>query len=260
MSNASSWFTVENIDNATFAISEYGHWTQVHSYLFVGKERAALIDTGLGIANIKEVVQQLTILPVLVITTHVHADHIGGHSLFADIAVHEHDKSWLENGIPIPIEQFRKYITKEPFTKKPPESFRIESYNVFTGSPSQILKDSETIELGNRTLEVLHTPGHSPGHICIFERDTGYLVTGDLLYEGTLYAFFDSTDPQLFAKSIKRLNALSHISRLLPGHNRLNISVDLLSEADNAFDEISVQNKLKQGTGLHEFEHISIKL
>ncbi len=65
MSNASDWFTVENIDNATFAISEYGHWTQVHSYLFIGKERAALIDTGLGITNIKEVVQQLTQLPVL---------------------------------------------------------------------------------------------------------------------------------------------------------------------------------------------------
>lgn len=260
MCNASNWFTVENIDNATFAISEYGHWTQVHSYLFIGKERAALIDTGLGIANIKEVVQRLTNLPILVITTHVHADHIGGHSLFTEIAVHENDKSWLENGIPIPIEQFRKYITKEPFTKKPPESFRIENYTVFTGSPSRILIDSETIELGNRTLEVLHTPGHSPGHICIFERDTGYLVTGDLLYEGTLYAFFSSTDPQLFAKSIHRLNALSHISTLLPGHNRLDIPVDLLSEADNAFDEISVQNKLKQGTGLHEFERISIKL
>jgi len=85
-------------------------------------------------------------------------------------------------------------------------------------------------------------------------------VTGDLLYEGTLYAFFSSTDPQLFAKSIYRLNALSHISKLLPGHNRLGISVNLLSEAKTAFDEISVQNKLKQGTGLHEFEHLSIQL
>ena len=112
MSNASNWFTVENIDHATFAISEYGHWSQVHSYLIIGKERAALIDTGLGIANIKEVVQRLTQLPVLVITTHVHADHIGGHSLFTEIAVHENDKSWLENGIPFPIEQFRKHLTK----------------------------------------------------------------------------------------------------------------------------------------------------
>ncbi len=260
MSNASNWFTVEKIDNATFVFSEYGHWAQVHSYLFIGKERAALVDTGLGIANIRNVVQPLTNLPILVITTHVHGDHIGGHSLFTEIAVHENDKGWLENGIPVPIEQIRDYVVKEPFTKKPPESFRIENYTVFTGSPSQILKDSESIELGNRTLEVLHTPGHSPGHICILERDTGYLVTGDLLYEGTLYAFYPSTDPQLFAKSIHRLNTLSHISKLFPGHNRLDISVDFLSEADSAFDEISGQNKLKHGTGLHEFEHISIKL
>ena len=85
-------------------------------------------------------------------------------------------------------------------------------------------------------------------------------MTGDLLYEGTLYAFYPSTDPQLFAKSINRLNALSHISRLLPGHNRLDISVNLLSEAKNAFDAISGRNRLKHGAGLHEFEHISIKL
>ena len=123
MSNASNWFTVETMDSATFAISEYGHWTQIHSYLFVGNERAALIDTGLGIANIKEIVLQLTQLPVLVITTHVHADHIGGHSLFTEIAVHENDKSWLEHGIPIPIEQIRKYITKKPFIRGEDTSF-----------------------------------------------------------------------------------------------------------------------------------------
>ena len=61
------WFHIEKIDNETFAISEYGHWEEPHCYLLLGTERAVLIDTGLGVANIKSVVNSITFLPVLVI-------------------------------------------------------------------------------------------------------------------------------------------------------------------------------------------------
>ena len=73
------WFTVEKIDEDTYAISEYQHWEETHCYLLCGTKRALLIDTGLGVANIKEVVDKLTMLPIFVVTTHVHWDHIGGH-------------------------------------------------------------------------------------------------------------------------------------------------------------------------------------
>ena len=99
----SDWFTIEKIDNNTYAISEYGHWEKMHSYLLIGKTYALLIDTGLGIGNIKKEVDLLTDLPVKVVTTHVHWDHIGGHSLFSDISVHTDDAKWLKSGIPIPI-------------------------------------------------------------------------------------------------------------------------------------------------------------
>lgn len=94
------WFTVETIDDETFAISEYKHWEEVHSYLLIGRERAVLIDSGLGVSNIKNVVANLTALPVLVVTTHVHWDHIGGHSLFNDVAVFETEKDWLAASSP----------------------------------------------------------------------------------------------------------------------------------------------------------------
>lgn len=48
------WFTIEKIDNTTFSISEYKHWEEFHSYLSLGNEKASLIDTGLGIPNIKK--------------------------------------------------------------------------------------------------------------------------------------------------------------------------------------------------------------
>ena len=85
----SSWFTTEIIDKDTFAISEYRHWEETHCYLLCGTKKAILIDTGLGVANIKKVVDSLTSLPVTAITTHIHWDHIGGDKNFDIIAVHE---------------------------------------------------------------------------------------------------------------------------------------------------------------------------
>ena len=90
-----SWFTVETIDSQTYAISEYRHWEETHCYLLCGREKAILIDTGLGISDIRKVVERLTDLPVTVVTTHVHWDHIGGHGLFDTIAVHELEKDIL---------------------------------------------------------------------------------------------------------------------------------------------------------------------
>ena len=76
------WFTVEEIDASTYGIAEYGQWMKVHSHLFIGDEMAILADTGLGVGNIRAVVESLTRLPVKVVTTHAHWDHTGGHHLF----------------------------------------------------------------------------------------------------------------------------------------------------------------------------------
>lgn len=83
------WFTVEKIDADTYAISEYKHWEETHCYTICGTKKAILIDTGLGISNIRKIVECLTTLPITVVTTHVHWDHIGGHKYFEHIAVHE---------------------------------------------------------------------------------------------------------------------------------------------------------------------------
>ena len=83
--NIKSWFSVEKIDSDTFAISEYKHWEETHCYLLCGTEKAVFIDTGLGVGNIREIVDSLTSLPVTVMTTHVHWDHIGAHRYFEKI-------------------------------------------------------------------------------------------------------------------------------------------------------------------------------
>lgn len=254
------WFTVEEIDKDTFAISEYNHWEKAHSYLSIGNKIACLIDTGLGIGNIKQITDSLTDLPIKVITTHAHWDHIGGHSLFDNICVHENDVEWIRKGIPVPINNIKTNLVKGVRKELLPEEFDLKNYCIFKGEPRHILNDGEKINLGNRKLLVLHTPGHSPGHICLYERERGYLYTGDLLYKGTLYAFYPSTNPNDYYKSLKKISKLGKVDRILPGHNDINIKKGLITEARQAFEEIEEKGLLTHGSGLHEYNSLKIKL
>ena len=74
-----NWFTIEQIDRDTFSISEYKHWEETHCYLLCGEKYAILIDTGLGVSNIRKIVDSLTKLPVMTVTTHVH-HHRGSYT------------------------------------------------------------------------------------------------------------------------------------------------------------------------------------
>jgi glyoxylase-like metal-dependent hydrolase (beta-lactamase superfamily II) len=253
------WFTVETIDESTFAISEYGHWEKPHSYLFKGSEKSVLLDTGLGIGNIKSVAEELTDTPIVAVVTHAHWDHTSGLHGFTYIGVHELDKGWLEKGLPIPEEQIKVNLLKEPFTKNAPPAFSVASWKPFIGRPTLVLKDEDEINLGNRILQVIHTPGHSPGHICIYEEAKQYLATGDLLYEGKLDAFYESTDPAHFRSSIEKISKLK-VNKLLPGHNKLDLPVSYIEEAKAAFNFLKDQDLLKHGTGIHNFKNLLIHL
>ena len=162
------WFTIEKIDDNTFAISEYKHWEESHSYLLIGNDQALLIDTGLGIENIKKQIDNITELPIIVATTHVHWDHIGGHKYFNTIAVHELEKDWLRH-FPLPLEVVKNSLIKEKCDF--PKKFKLDDYNIYCGEPQIILQDNDIIDLGNRKIKVIHTPGHSPGHLCFYDID-----------------------------------------------------------------------------------------
>lgn len=245
-----SWFTVERIDCDTYAISEYGHWEETHSYLLCGSERAVLIDTGLGVADIRAVVERLTGLPVLVLTTHVHWDHIGGHQFFPEFAVHEAEAGWISEKFPLPLAAVKANLLREPCAF--PQGFDPGAYRIFQGAPARILRDGERVELGGRWLTVLHTPGHSPGHCCFYEPERKYLFSGDLIYEGCLDAFYPTTDPLDFMKSVRRVAGLE-VERVLPGHHALDIAPGLIREIDQGFRQLDEQGKLRRGGGVFNF-------
>lgn len=251
------WFTIEQIDRSTFAISEYGHWERPHCYLLIGSAYAVLIDTGLGVSNIKTVVETLTTLPVFVLTTHVHWDHIGGHSHFRNFAVHQAETQWISGQFPLPLPEVKQNLTRKPCCF--PSSFHLDDYRIFQGNPARILHDGETIDFGGRQLTVIHTPGHSPGHCCFYEQSRGYLFSGDLIYSGCLDAFYPSTNPLAFMASVDKLMTLP-VRRILPGHHDLDLSSGLIDRTSKAFHQLYQQNGLRQGSGIFDFGTFQIHI
>lgn len=247
------WFTVEQIDNATYVISEYKHREETHCYLLLGKDKALLIDTGLGVLNIKAIVDKITNLPIMVVTTHVHWDHIGGHALFDSFAVFESEKEWIQNKFPLPVDVVKNNLMDE--TCDFPKEFSLEKYKVFQGVPKQLLCDNDEIALGERKVRVVHTPGHC----CYYEEERRYLYSGDLIYKGCLDMFYPSTDPELFMQSIDKVSKLK-IEKIMPGHHDLDVSVEIISRIQAAFEELKFTGNLKQGKGIFEFEGFQIHL
>lgn len=252
----SDWFTIEHIDDNTHIISEYRHWEETHAYLLNGDDKSLLIDTGLGICNIYDEVIKLTDKPVTAIATHVHWDHVGGHKYFPDFYAHENELNWLNGEFPLTIDQIRDMVTDRC---ELPEGYNVNSYEFFQGTPVRVLKDNEIIDIGGRLLQVLHTPGHSPGHMCFYEKERGYLFTGDLVYKDTLFAYYPSTDPEAYLKSIERITALN-VSRVFPGHHSLNIEPEILLRMQKAFRQLKTEGKLHHGSGVFKYGDFAIWL
>ena len=248
------WFTVEAIAQDTYILSEYRHWEETHCYLLQGAEKSLLIDTGLGICDISAPVKSLTRKPVAAAATHIHWDHIGGHQYYPEFYAHGGELDWLSGKFPLSLETVREMVLDRC---DPPADFRIENYQMFQGAPARLLEDGDIIDLGGRRLEVLHTPGHSPGHMCFFERERGWLFTGDLVYRGVLLAYYPSTDPASYLRSVERVAGLP-VSRVFPGHHSLDIRPEILARVRDAFRSLETRGLLHHGGGQFDYGDFGI--
>ena len=115
------------------------------------------------------------------------------------------------------------------------------------------------MDLGERKITVIHTPGHSPGHCCFYEPERKYLYSGDLIYSGCLDAFYPTTDPQLFWQSVKKIQHLD-VERVLPAHHQLSIPVNIINSIEKAFSQLAGEGRLEQGNGIFDFADFQIHI
>jgi glyoxylase-like metal-dependent hydrolase (beta-lactamase superfamily II) len=187
-------------------------------HLVAGTQRAALIDTGMGIGDLRAVVGSLCDKPALVCNTHFHWDHSAGNHQFEQIAIHQSEAKLLAR--PQDMKSLREQMRQPQVRAILPPGYDVEQYGFVPTQPTLTLSDGELIDLGGRALRVLHTPGHSFGHVAYWDEPSGLLFSGDTAYRGPMYACFRGGDPAAFCASAQKLATLAdRVRLLLPGHN-----------------------------------------
>lgn len=214
-----SWFEVYRIRPGVFAIYEPHQFEEVISYLILGKQRALLFDTGMGISNIRKVVQELTSLPVSVLNSHTHNDHVSDNWRFSDIYGMDTDftRANARGGL---NEDAKAEIADDEICGQFPRGFNPRLYSTRPFHISHWLHDGDSIDLGARTLKIIATPGHTPDSIALLDEKNGLLFTGDTFYSGPIYLYRPETDLDAYVASVKKLAALAPRPQLLlPAHN-----------------------------------------
>src|SRR5262245_26652689 len=212
------WFDVYRVRPGVFAMYEGKQYEQVISYLIVGEKRALLFDTGLGLGHIDHLVRELTSLPVTVLNSHTHFDHVGGNADFAD--VWNEDTPFSRANADGHLDDYaRAALEPDHLCGALPPDVRGSEYTLRPWKVSHRIADGERIDLGGRTLEILYAPGHAPDALCLIDREHGLLFTGDTYYPGPIYLFAPGTDLPAYVQSVARLVALvPSLELLLPAH------------------------------------------
>jgi glyoxylase-like metal-dependent hydrolase (beta-lactamase superfamily II) len=170
-----------------------------------GRDRDLLVDSGMGVVSLRGQVRQLAERPLTAVASHTHFDHIGCHHEFPERAVHRDEAALL--AAPGRKETLADpYVTDDIFTALPPGGYVSEKYEVTPAPATRLLEDGDIIDLGDRHFTVIHTPGHSPGGIMLFEAATGVLISGDTVYDGPLIDDAYHSDLAVYAATMKRIH------------------------------------------------------
>lgn len=176
------------IDEHTWVGSGHEMWHE-SLYLVEGNDKAVLIDAGTNIKDLDKIVSSITKKPVTLYATHVHPDHTGPSiRSFPEIYINPADEELM----PMFMSEYQGVV--------------------------KYIKDKEVIDLGNRQLEVVYTPGHTKGSTTFLDKEAGYGFSGDSFGTGLLLLDMDFST---FIASCERISTLMetyNIRYLYPGH------------------------------------------
>jgi len=251
--NTDPWFEVYKIRPGVFAIYEPHQLEEVISYLIIGDDRALLFDTGMGISNIQAVVAGLTKLPVSVVNSHTHNDHVGDNWRFSD--VYGMDTDFTRANARGSKEDAQAELAPDEICGALPAGFDAKAYSTKPFHITLWLHDGDKIDLGGRSLKVIGTPGHTPDAITLLDEKNGLLFTGDSFYLGPIYLYRPETDLDAYVASMQKLAALAtHLQVLLPSNNTPAVDPSYLPKVVAAIQQVRRgEVKPVANDGKHEY-------
>jgi hydroxyacylglutathione hydrolase len=201
----------------------------VSEYLVIGDDRALLIDCGWGIGDLAKVVSGPTSLPPTVINTHGHPDHICGNYQFDSVTIHEGDVPMLKNNYNPEVRasilrRFPAHTLPKGFSEHAWVHAPLRHFTAFKGSLS--------FDLGGRTLDVIETPGHTPGSLCLYDGKEQLLFAGDNIRAGNVLLMMPQSLPlATYLKSVDKLAAIADkIDRIVPARGPVPLKPEVLKE------------------------------
>lgn len=172
-------------------------------FVVVGSEKAAVIDTMNGYEDVQNVVRTITDLPLVVINTHGHLDHIYGNAYFGEAYIHPDDLN-------LAWESYSYYNYKILQSQ-----YALQPVNFLTA------EDGDIFDLGGISLEVIHVPGHTRGGICLLDREDRVLFTGDTINKHCWMQLDSSTSMEEFYESLENIQRFrSEYDYVLHGHTQ----------------------------------------
>ncbi|MCP4021032.1 MAG: MBL fold metallo-hydrolase [Desulfobacteraceae bacterium] len=263
LESVSPWFEVYKINQHTFVFLEPHHDEEVFSYLILGNQKAALVDTGMGIVDIRPEVEKITSLPAVVINTHTHFDHTGSNYLFDEIYCFDDDYE-INNLKKGHATQFCNSFMQPGSYQNLPQGFDPMAYNIAPSNFTRKIKHLDRIDLGGRSLVIHHTPGHSPGSLCVEDTKHKILFTGDTFYSGTIFLHLPGSSFDDFIQSVNYLSSLSdQIDFLCPGHNEAYASKDVILSLRQGVEQVQKEQaafEINFGSRFFQFEDFNLRL
>jgi glyoxylase-like metal-dependent hydrolase (beta-lactamase superfamily II) len=232
-----AWFEVQRFPHGITMIREPHQSEDVKSYLVEGERDVAIIDTGTGAGDFPGLVASLSSKRPRVLQSHAHWDHSGHSFAFDEVLVHPTEADWLRAGFPAHryAEAFSPEHADPVFL---PTGFD-PSGGMRGTEPTGFLEHGDRVDLGNRVLEVIHTPGHSVGGLTFLDRAGRALIVADVVYLGAMYLFFQDSDPAAFRASLERLvDVLDEVDLVLPAHGDAPMTTQDVRDIQAAFEQV----------------------
>lgn len=223
------YYNVYQIDYRTWRIEDC---FRSYMYLIQGSRQAVLFDTGIGMPGLAECVRQLTDKTVWVINSHGHLDHVGGNPQFSQCFLHPKDEDVLEEHTRA---DFRKPLIESFIQEFQMEINQDEADKIAqAGRKTEYLpvRGGQVFDLGERWLELLETPGHTRGSLCMLDKESRLLFSADTVCERGVLLFFpySATVAEFYNSILHLKERSSEYEQIWPGHHKCPLNRDYLDK------------------------------